>query len=222
MGDENKQLHIIQKEWKVKDVVISILIIISFGAIIGLVLPEKFLNEYLISHTIELIAIIVAILYLYFKYPFNIFTKIGITKFICYTAIGSICCLIINFPLAIWQGKTYLRPKEYQVFTDNSSYGQIYLIFLLCVSGPILEEILFRGFIYRILKNRYNIVIAAIISSLIYMLIHNLQIQILYLFLPSLIYAYVYEKTSSILSSIVTHSLNNTLWFLFTYWGLNR
>jgi membrane protease YdiL (CAAX protease family) len=94
-----------------------------------------------------------------------------------------------------------------------------------CLLAPITEEIFFRGYIYRILRNKYNIVLGAVISTVIFVAFHGISVENLIqeniiLALVSLIFTYVYEKTGSIMTGIITHALNNTLWFLFVYFGL--
>jgi len=62
------------------------------------------------------------------------------------------------------------------------------MVVLLCIVGPVLEEIYYRGYVYNILKNRYNPLVGAIVSSFLYMLLHDFKIHFLYLFIPGLMH----------------------------------
>lgn len=88
---------------------------------------------------------------------------------------------------------------------------------------PVLEEIIFRGFLYQLLKNLFAkisinktaaIIMAATIQSLIWCLQH-LQyhdlLSYLDIFIMGLFLAYVREKTRSIYPAMAYHGISNIL-----------
>ncbi|MEW9502957.1 CPBP family intramembrane glutamic endopeptidase [Jeotgalibacillus marinus] len=88
------------------------------------------------------------------------------------------------------------------------------------VISPIYEELFYRGFIYTWLRSRLGIRSSMLISSLIFTLAHIPTYNTLVLnFLDGMVFAWVYEKTGSIVSSMVVHAVLNgitvVLIFLF-------
>lgn len=204
------------------DIALSLLFILTIGSFISILLPERFIVDYLLTHTINFVLIASVILYLMQKYQFDLFegSRCGSVISI-HTVAGILICSIVNFPVGILIGNSHLPPKEITAFASYNLVSKIYMIMLICIIGPVLEELFFRGYVFNILKKKYNIIIGAIASSLLYMFFHDLKINFMYLFIPGLIYVYVYDKTKNILSSITVHSMNNTIWFLLTYLGIN-
>ena len=81
--------------------------------------------------------------------------------------------------------------------------------FLVIVLVPISEELLFRGFIYRNLKAFFPGWWPAIMSSLIFAVMHFNWLSLLPLFLLGLWLCLSYEKTGNIFAPIIVHGLFN-------------
>jgi len=80
--------------------------------------------------------------------------------------------------------------------------------FALCVGAPVAEEIFFRGFLYRSLRNRMSILPSALASSLLFGLLHTqyplAERPILVFFGVTM--CLLYERTGSLLPGIAMHS----------------
>ncbi|MDY0395485.1 CPBP family intramembrane glutamic endopeptidase [Virgibacillus halophilus] len=76
--------------------------------------------------------------------------------------------------------------------------------------APILEEILFRKIIFGALYNRTNFWIAALISSVIFAVIHQDPKHILVYASMGLTFAFLYVKTKRIIVPILVHMGMNT------------
>ena len=76
---------------------------------------------------------------------------------------------------------------------------------------PIYEELIFRRVIYDDTKKLFNAKIAALVSAVLFGLIHlhGSYIQITVTMVGGLLSAYCYEKTKSLYACILLHSLNN-------------
>ncbi|MFA5008441.1 MAG: type II CAAX endopeptidase family protein [Candidatus Omnitrophota bacterium] len=83
--------------------------------------------------------------------------------------------------------------------------------------GPIVEELFFRGFIYKLLRKKYNFLLSAFSSSLIFAMLHRSSQDILPLLLLSITLCYVYEKSNNIVCPILFHILNNSLNISFLF-----
>lgn len=100
---------------------------------------------------------------------------------------------------------------------DCQSFFPILLLTLgIAVIGPTAEEILFRGALYSILKRKMGIVSAAIVSGLIFGLIHR-DLQVLpQLAVMGFAFAILYERTGRLSACIIAHGLNNLISVLAT------
>jgi membrane protease YdiL (CAAX protease family) len=84
------------------------------------------------------------------------------------------------------------------------------LIIVISIIGPILEEIIFRKIIFGTLYQKYNFWIAAIISSVIFALVHMEPKHTLLYAAVGIIFAFLYIKTKRILVPIIAHVSMNT------------
>src|SRR5699024_11308753 len=73
------------------------------------------------------------------------------------------------------------------------------------ILGPILEEIIFRKILFGYLNEKFNVWIAAVVSSLIFGLVHmEMQTLIVYMVM-ALVFAYIYLRTKRIIIPILVH-----------------
>jgi membrane protease YdiL (CAAX protease family) len=100
---------------------------------------------------------------------------------------------------------------------DQGTFGLIVAgVMVICVA-PVVEEFFFRGFFYRALRNRFTILVAALIDGCLFGVIHYSGNGVDgLLILPPLallgfIFCLVYERTGSLLVPIAMHSFNNTV-----------
>ncbi len=86
-----------------------------------------------------------------------------------------------------------------------------YSIFLACIAGPIFEEIFFRGFCYPAFKKRWGAGRALVLSAAFFGLIHQNIFAFVPIFVLGMILGYLYEKTGSLVPSIVLHIVHNSV-----------
>jgi membrane protease YdiL (CAAX protease family) len=91
------------------------------------------------------------------------------------------------------------------------------LVFLI---GPFLEELFFRGCLYRALRRRLNVLAAVLVSSFVFALMHGYFFLFFYVFLVGLSLAYLYEKTESLVAPLSFHMLNNLFVLVLFLLGL--
>lgn len=85
------------------------------------------------------------------------------------------------------------------------------------IVSPIYEEIFYRGFLYRFFQERFGVGIGMIVSAGIFTLAHLPTTNTLLVnFASGLVFAWVYERTNSIYSSMVIHGTFNGLAVLLT------
>ncbi|MCM3444785.1 lysostaphin resistance A-like protein [Metabacillus halosaccharovorans] len=83
------------------------------------------------------------------------------------------------------------------------------------IIGPILEEIIFRKILFGVLYTRTNFFIAALISSLIFSLLHGEPQHVLLYGSMGFTFAFLYVKTKRILVPIFAHVSMNTMVVVF-------
>ena len=91
------------------------------------------------------------------------------------------------------------------------------LVLMTVVLAPIVEELIFRGCLYRFLKSQTTVLPAQIISGILFSLMHANMFSFLPLVVVGVLLVRVYEKTGNILVSIWFHAFFNgyTLLMLF-------
>ena len=83
-------------------------------------------------------------------------------------------------------------------------------LFIAVMIGPVVEEIVFRAFLFRAWADRHGWVIAMFLSSAIFGLLHTYFVAA---FLASVVNTCVYRRTGSLRAAIVVHSIHNLLVF---------
>lgn len=90
------------------------------------------------------------------------------------------------------------------------------------VLAAVMEELLHRGVIYRVLRQRFGIGIGMLSSSVLFAVLHYYSVfGLVSVFLSGLVFAWVYERTRSLWPPILLHALLNwtittQMWVL---WG---
>ena len=79
------------------------------------------------------------------------------------------------------------------------------------VIAPIIEEIVFRGFIFAGFKQRYGWLNAALISSGLFAALHLQPLAMLPIFILGFIFAYLYHQSKSIWPGIILHVSSNAI-----------
>ena len=105
------------------------------------------------------------------------------------------------------------QPQSNDLLSGAGSNRSLALIGLVIVP-PIIEETVFRGFIFPALAKRWGFWIGAILSSLLFGLAH-LQANVdIYTFVLGILLCFMYARLRSIFPGMVLHMLNNYLAFI--------
>tara|TARA_Y100000385_G_C13084938_1_gene635952 strand:+ start:502 stop:1086 length:585 start_codon:yes stop_codon:yes gene_type:complete len=137
----------------------------------------------------------------------------SITKFIIFIPLLFLISFITQYVLPEYkQQEIVLNFKS--IFLEDKRI----LIHVLLIA-PIVEEVIFRGYMYRILKSRIPIIFAMIISSTLFSLIHYNVLSYILLFVLSIFLTYIYERNGSIICPIIIHSLFNLMMSTLIIYG---
>ncbi len=96
------------------------------------------------------------------------------------------------------------------MFRDGNMGMKLAVAFAAVVMAPICEEVVYRGFIYQMLKQYSGRIVACILSALLFSVIHGALVQSLPLFIFGVVQCLLFEKTRSVLLPIVVHAIYNT------------
>lgn len=113
-----------------------------------------------------------------------------------------------------------------------SGQGEIWLVLILLMVNPILEEVYWRGFIYEKLRKEGTAKFAILMTSAFYTLYHLLSVipifngfyglaAVIPVFIAGLIWGYMRERTGSITAAIIGHVLGD-MGIIFVYWFIIR
>ena len=125
--------------------------------------------------------------------PLGIFTCLGLTK------------LVTIFPI-----DNIIGSYEKVVQSYNNSNIWLRLV-TLCILVPIAEELVYRGMLYKRLKEYNEMTIAAYIAALTFGVVHMNLVQGIYATIAAIILIFVYEKYKTILAPIFLHMVINLM-----------
>lgn len=120
--------------------------------------------------------------------------------------------IVVGIVNAVWlQGVMGLkRPAAQGITLHESTAAAILTGFAVAVCAPVIEEIFFRGFLYRALRNRLPIGPAAVINGVIFGAVHGVTYPLDTLpprMAFGVIACLLYEYTGSLYPAIALHCL---------------
>jgi membrane protease YdiL (CAAX protease family) len=81
--------------------------------------------------------------------------------------------------------------------------------FGIVVVTPLAEEVFFRGFFYATLRRQLGPLGSILLSALVFAFLHSHLLGVVHLFLVGFLFAYLYERTGSLVASIAAHAAYN-------------
>ncbi|MCH5265611.1 MAG: CPBP family intramembrane metalloprotease [Lachnospiraceae bacterium] len=107
--------------------------------------------------------------------------------------------------------------KSYEELAENFELDTLppaVMLFMVCLLGPLAEEMIFRGMIYGKLRRAFSLWPAAWISGLLFGIFHMNLVQGIYATLFGVILAYIYERTQTIWGCTLLHCVFNASSYL--------
>ncbi len=210
---------------------LSILLFIFFAGIFNYFPPSvNFMGNvhptisFLIQYLIQFVILFFPLwLFVYGKYAASLsdfgFQKIPFLKLIKTVGLCYVFYLVISFIITTFLASSNLEMPGYEaqqsyipLFGDNLP-GLIIAILFISIIAPFLEEFFFRGFIYRVFTKTWPVWFGSIATAALFALIHFQINSFIPLFILGLILNYTYQRTNSVWTAVVFHSLNNTIAF---------
>ncbi|OQZ02212.1 MAG: hypothetical protein B6D35_01680 [Candidatus Brocadia sp. UTAMX2] len=101
------------------------------------------------------------------------------------------------------------------VLEEKSLFVLGSLIFFGIVIAPVMEEIMFRGFLQPALKNSFGGRYAVAITAFLFAAVHMDIFAFLQIFILGMLLGYLYERTQTLVASTIVHILHNSLTLVF-------
>lgn len=115
-----------------------------------------------------------------------------------------------------------VRQTQVQDFRCIKAFPAVGFFAVLLAGGvlaPIAEELYFRGFVFRTYLVTRGPLAAYLLSSALFAVLHLNLPAMLPIFLLGVLFCFAYQRTGSIVPSMVGHALNNSVAFAILYFG---
>ncbi len=150
-------------------------------------------------------------------------TAVGWRRFDVLKAAGYLLAIFIIFVVvanaALWlvgmlaPGFDANEAQSNEFLTGAGSHRSLALIALV-VLPPVIEETVFRGFIFPAFAKHWGLWGGAVASSILFGIAHLQANVSIYTFLLGVLLCFMYARLGSILPGMILHMLNNYLAFL--------
>lgn len=136
--------------------------------------------------------------------------------YICIPVLGMCSCFLLNGILSV-SGLTELLSEGYEQTAESIYTQELWQQYLVAaVLIPCMEEMIFRGLIFRRMRTYSIFSLAALVSAVLFGIYHMNLLQFLYATCLGLLLAYVYEQFRTILAPILLHASANAFSILIT------
>lgn len=148
------------------------------------------------------------------------FKKVSVSKTIKLVLTGYFLYLGINFIITVIVLYTNIKIPGFEISQRILPlFGKDILSLslagiLILIVDPVLEEILFRGFILKNLVNKTGVVLGSILAALIFAGLHSQSESFGKIFILGLILNALVIKEKSIYPAIALHIFNNLIIFI--------
>lgn len=108
--------------------------------------------------------------------------------------------------------------KIQEMMRISGPFSAFFIIGVVVLIAPLVEELIFRGFFQRILEYRFRDITKAVLySALAFALIHFNPWWVVQIYIIGVFLGYVAWRTNSIWVSFVIHAINNGIAVWFTH-----
>ena len=112
-----------------------------------------------------------------------------------------------------------IEPEQQDIINNilnEDSLGVLaFMAFFGMLAAPIVEELLFRGFLQSAVRITCGKMQTVLISGFVFALIHGNAYVFLQIFILGLLLAYLFEITGSLVAPITVHVCHNTITLVF-------
>lgn len=148
---------------------------------------------------------------------------LGFRRFSPIKAIATVLLMLAIFVIGIeliYQLVQFLLPgfdpnqAQENEFTGAAPQFKLFSLLALVIFPPLVEEAIFRGFMFPAFSKRLGLIGGALASSVLFGLAHMQANIIVYTFFIGLVLCFLYARTGSIIPGIILHMINNYLAYM--------
>jgi membrane protease YdiL (CAAX protease family) len=140
---------------------------------------------------------------------------IGLKHYLIVLPVIIIAGIVVDFVLRMFG----IAPEQQDIINkilNEDSFGVLaFMFFFGMLAAPVVEELLFRGFLQSAVRTTFGKLKAILISGFLFALIHLNAHVFLQIFILGLLLAYLFEKTGSLIAPITVHVCHNTATLAF-------
>lgn len=85
---------------------------------------------------------------------------------------------------------------------------------------PVCEELVFRGLMYKRMRESSGVVWAMFYTAIVFSFMHINVVQAIYAFVMAIVFAFIYEKYGSVKAPVIAHIAANTAAVFATHYNL--
>lgn len=149
------------------------------------------------------------------------FRLVPAADFLTYGFMGGagVLGLVMILSALIYKLQPQLQPQDFELMLRSviNTRGFLVMLLLGAVLAPFYEEILFRGMLYPAVRRYLGPTGGALVAGLIFGLVHWDFWRTIPLAVGGFVFCYIYEKTDSILVTMVAHGTWNGIMALIIY-----
>ncbi|MDO4619180.1 MAG: HAD hydrolase-like protein [Lachnospiraceae bacterium] len=118
--------------------------------------------------------------------------------------------MTVGFSLSVVIGMLQIADPTYEATAEMFAAPNILMqIAVLGLIGPAAEEVVFRGLIYRRIRDYLGVFWAAVLSAAVFGIVHGNLTQGIFAFLLGILLAMLYEHYGSLKACMAAHMANN-------------
>ncbi|MFQ5964362.1 MAG: lysostaphin resistance A-like protein [Candidatus Scalinduaceae bacterium] len=146
-------------------------------------------------------------------------TKLGLKRYFIVLPVIVLAGFVVDFISRIFGTLPKQQEIINKILEEDSLAVLIFMILFGILAAPIIEEMLFRGFLQSAVKTTYGKLSAIFVSGFLFALVHLNAHVFLQIFILGLLLAYLFEKTGSLIAPITVHIFHNsaTIAFLISF-----
>jgi membrane protease YdiL (CAAX protease family) len=142
---------------------------------------------------------------------------------IVYAAVAVVSAVVLSVLLGAISGQDATAPEQIDA-ASLSTAGKFLTVVVALLVAPVTEELLFRGVLFRAIRDRRGFWLGAVVSSVAFGLVHfvpapwqdTVLLQVTMVF-TGFALASIYERRSNLLVCIVTHMAFNAIGLTFIF-----
>ena len=234
------------KHWNLKDILkvfLFYLLMMLAGIPVFLKIVKQLFGLYLVETfgqntlllSLSLVVNILTCLYIFYivrtKYGLSVVSlgltvrnwksdvKTGLKHYLIVLPVIIASGFIVDFVLRAFGIEPEQQGIINNILSEDSLGVLAFMVFFGMLAAPIVEELLFRGFLQSAVRITCGKMQTVLISGFVFALIHWNAHVFLQIFILGLLLAYLFEITGSLIAPITVHICHNTitLAFLISY-----